>query len=214
MVSITQTLSQIKSQEFIGHIQKHFITSPLTCHQWHSRFSKMVYQKLGAPRPLTRHALRYSDLFLCTSIKTVYCDGRSPSRCITDVGTYCKSKHFMQTESYNQIFWFCNLPNYTNMAIIIMVTLKSWHYYNWLKKCFISTCKIFQLWPQLYTSFFSFFKNYYYLFWFKLSLSLSLFLLFIIFFFFFLLFWELIVCVFFACCLFSLFVWGGGRNYW
>ena len=31
MVSTTQTLSQIKSEEFIGHIQKHFITtSPLT----------------------------------------------------------------------------------------------------------------------------------------------------------------------------------------
>ena len=30
MASITQTLPQIKSQEFIGHIQKHFITCPLT----------------------------------------------------------------------------------------------------------------------------------------------------------------------------------------
>ena len=31
MLSTTQTLAQIKSQEFIGHMQKHFITtSPLT----------------------------------------------------------------------------------------------------------------------------------------------------------------------------------------
>ena len=29
MVSTTQTVSQIKSQEFIGHIQKYIITSPL-----------------------------------------------------------------------------------------------------------------------------------------------------------------------------------------
>ena len=29
MVSTTQTVSQIKSQEFIGHIQKHFITTSL-----------------------------------------------------------------------------------------------------------------------------------------------------------------------------------------
>ena len=29
MASTTQTLSQVKSQEFIGHMKKHFITSPL-----------------------------------------------------------------------------------------------------------------------------------------------------------------------------------------
>ena len=29
-------------------------TNPLTCHQWHSRFCKMLYQKLGAPWPSTQ----------------------------------------------------------------------------------------------------------------------------------------------------------------
>ena len=54
MVSTTQTLSQIHSREIIGigYIKHHFMTSLLTCHQWHSR-CKMLYQMLGAPRPLT-----------------------------------------------------------------------------------------------------------------------------------------------------------------
>ena len=30
MVSTTQTLAQIKLQEFIGHVKQHFMTGPLT----------------------------------------------------------------------------------------------------------------------------------------------------------------------------------------
>ena len=48
MVSTTQTISQIKLQEFIGNIQKHFITiSPFTCHQWHSWFCKNAVSNVG-----------------------------------------------------------------------------------------------------------------------------------------------------------------------
>ena len=45
MVCTTQTLSQIKSQEITGHIKKSSYMSPMSF--------KMLYQKLGAPRPLT-----------------------------------------------------------------------------------------------------------------------------------------------------------------
>ena len=66
MVSTTQTQSQIKSQEFIGHIQKHFITtSPLTCHQWHSRFCKILYE-FGGLQP-SRYTIQLGNkvLFWC-----------------------------------------------------------------------------------------------------------------------------------------------------
>ena len=60
MVSTTQTQSQVKSQECIGHTQKHFITtSPLTyvTNVIHD-FVKLLYQRFGAPRPSTRwHAI-------------------------------------------------------------------------------------------------------------------------------------------------------------
>ena len=50
MVSTTQTLSQIKSQEVIGHIQNHFITSPLAyVTNGIQDFVKKLYPKLGAP---------------------------------------------------------------------------------------------------------------------------------------------------------------------
>ena len=54
MAYITQTLAQIKSLGFIGHIKQHFMTSSHICHQWYSGICKMLYQKLGAPRPSTR----------------------------------------------------------------------------------------------------------------------------------------------------------------
>ena len=58
MVATTQTLSQIKSQDIIGHIKQHFITSPHIYHQWHSISCKMLYQKFGAPQPSTwQHAI-------------------------------------------------------------------------------------------------------------------------------------------------------------
>ena len=42
MVSSTQTQAQIKSPEFVGHIEQHFIiTSPLTCHQGAGRSSEV-----------------------------------------------------------------------------------------------------------------------------------------------------------------------------
>ena len=54
----------LTSQEFIGHIQNHFITTnPFTCHQWHSRFYKMLYQMLVASRPLPwQHATVFGRL--------------------------------------------------------------------------------------------------------------------------------------------------------
>ena len=51
IVSSTQSLAQIKSQEFIGQIKYFMTTSIVTCQQWHSRFCEMLYQKLGAPWP-------------------------------------------------------------------------------------------------------------------------------------------------------------------
>ena len=52
MLSTTQTLSQIKSQEFISHMKQQFTTSHIR-RQWHSRFCKnAVIQKLGSPQPL------------------------------------------------------------------------------------------------------------------------------------------------------------------
>ena len=54
MVSTIQTLSQIKSQEFIGHIQQHFMTTSHLTYVTNGiqDFLKMLYHKLGAPRPL------------------------------------------------------------------------------------------------------------------------------------------------------------------
>ena len=53
MVSTTQTLSQINSQEIIGHIKQHFMTYTVffhICHQWHLRFCKNTVSKVGAGR--------------------------------------------------------------------------------------------------------------------------------------------------------------------
>ena len=51
MLSITQTLSQIKSQEFSGHLQKHFITTSSLTYITNGiqDFVKMLYQKLVDP---------------------------------------------------------------------------------------------------------------------------------------------------------------------
>ena len=44
-VSSTQIMAQIQSQECIGHIKQHFMTTSLvTCHH-----GEMLYQKLDAP---------------------------------------------------------------------------------------------------------------------------------------------------------------------
>ena len=62
MISITQTVAQIKPQEFIGHLKQYFKTSPLTyVTKQHSRFCIMLYQKLGAPQ-CTDHKGLHSKL--------------------------------------------------------------------------------------------------------------------------------------------------------
>ena len=55
-------LSQINSQECIGHIKQHFMTT--RPHQWHSRVCNMLHQTLGSPRPLTRAIWFNSILYL------------------------------------------------------------------------------------------------------------------------------------------------------
>ena len=75
MVSTTQTQSQIESQEFIGHIQKHFITTRLLAvitNGIHD-FGKMLYQTLGAPRPLTcQHAIWWTTTISIASVTMIY----------------------------------------------------------------------------------------------------------------------------------------------
>ena len=60
MVSTTQTLAQIKSQDLTGHIKQHFMTTSLLTYVTNGiqDFYKMLYQKLGALWPSTQqHAL-------------------------------------------------------------------------------------------------------------------------------------------------------------
>ena len=67
VVSTTQTLSHTKSQQFIHHIKNKLYQNKSShlCHQWHSRFCKMLYQKLGAPRP-SKCSLVRSECLTCT----------------------------------------------------------------------------------------------------------------------------------------------------
>ena len=60
MVSTTQTLAQIKPQEFIGHIKQHHMATQFLTYITNSisRLCKMLYQKLATPRPSTQqHAI-------------------------------------------------------------------------------------------------------------------------------------------------------------
>ena len=58
-------LPQIKPQEFIGHIKKHFITS----HQRNSTFSKMLYEKNGYTSTFdpTTYLVDYKPFLKCVS---------------------------------------------------------------------------------------------------------------------------------------------------
>ena len=63
MVSITQTLAQIKPQEFIDHTKQDFMTTtPVTCHQWLSRCREMLCEKLAASQPSTRQHANWFNL--------------------------------------------------------------------------------------------------------------------------------------------------------
>ena len=74
MVSTTQTLAQIKPRDFIDHIKQHFMTSPLTyVTNGIQEFIKMLYQKMGAPRPSTRQRAIFGRLRPVVPIHAVSC---------------------------------------------------------------------------------------------------------------------------------------------